>query len=148
MIDPSKKYRTRDGRAVRIYATDGEGGYQIHGAVFKNGWCPEVWDINGHSRGASNRDLVGVTLADKLRDQIPWSALRPEIRWVAMGNSGRWSGFPEKPEPFTSGGPDGQSAGWKQTTGPEYCGISAIVIMPKIDPAHWRETLIERPEEP
>ena len=38
MIDPKKLYRTRDGREVRIYATDGAN-ETVHGAV-KN---PEGW---------------------------------------------------------------------------------------------------------
>ena len=33
MIDKSKTYRTRDGREVRIYATDGERGLRVHGAT-------------------------------------------------------------------------------------------------------------------
>jgi len=49
MIDINKKYRTRDGREVRIYATDGDGsGSAIHGAV-KNfyGWVATVWNPDG-----------------------------------------------------------------------------------------------------
>jgi hypothetical protein len=49
MIDKSKTYRTRDGREVRIYATDGDGsGSAIHGAI-KNfyGWVATVWEPNG-----------------------------------------------------------------------------------------------------
>jgi hypothetical protein len=33
MIDINKKYRTRDGREVRIYATDGDGDPLTHGAI-------------------------------------------------------------------------------------------------------------------
>ena len=32
-IDKNRTYTTRDGRAVRIYATDGGGNYPVHGAV-------------------------------------------------------------------------------------------------------------------
>ena len=32
MIDKNKQYRTRDGREVRIYATDGYGHYPVHDA--------------------------------------------------------------------------------------------------------------------
>lgn len=36
MIDKSKQYRTRDGREVRIYATDGGASYShVHGAIWK-----------------------------------------------------------------------------------------------------------------
>ena len=45
MIDITKKYRTRDGREVRIYATDGADPYPVHGAI-KNSdgeWCGSAW---------------------------------------------------------------------------------------------------------
>jgi len=48
MIDITKQYRTRDGREVRIYATDGEGPYPVHGAIrLPTFWCPTNWDENG-----------------------------------------------------------------------------------------------------
>jgi len=46
MIDINKKYRTRDGREVRIYATDGAGRKSAHGAYFDsavNGWVSVAW---------------------------------------------------------------------------------------------------------
>jgi hypothetical protein len=49
MISKDKQYRTRDGREVRIYATDGDGsGSAIHGAI-KNfyGWVATVWNPDG-----------------------------------------------------------------------------------------------------
>jgi len=49
MIDINKTYRTRDGREVRIYATDGDGsGSAIHGAI-KNfyGWVATIWNPDG-----------------------------------------------------------------------------------------------------
>jgi len=49
MIDKNRTYRTRDGREVRIYATDGDGsGSAIHGAI-KNfyGWVATVWNPDG-----------------------------------------------------------------------------------------------------
>jgi hypothetical protein len=33
MLDLSKPVQTRDGRSVRIYATDGEGRFSIHGRI-------------------------------------------------------------------------------------------------------------------
>jgi hypothetical protein len=49
MIDINKKYRTRCGREVRIYATDGSGEWTVHGAIQgKNGqWYPHIWLSNG-----------------------------------------------------------------------------------------------------
>lgn len=48
MIDKSKTYRTRDGREVRIYATDGGDGNGVHGAI-KTGdlWVVTAWPGNG-----------------------------------------------------------------------------------------------------
>lgn len=48
MIDPNKKYRTRDGREVRIYAVDGGGEYPVHGAYEFNGrWQCTQWTATG-----------------------------------------------------------------------------------------------------
>lgn len=48
MIDINKKYRTRDGREVRIYATDGGGPQPVHGAIFGlNFWSTANWSKNG-----------------------------------------------------------------------------------------------------
>ena len=59
MISKDKKYRTRDGREVRIYATDGHETYPIHGAIMDQGWCPHHWMPDG--RGAFERfDLIEV----------------------------------------------------------------------------------------
>lgn len=49
-LDFSKpeELQTRDGRAVRIYATDGNNAFPIHGAI-KNDtrWCVATWTQNG-----------------------------------------------------------------------------------------------------
>ncbi len=48
MIDKDKTYRTRDGRAVRIYATDGGCGRSVHGAVNCAGvWVSTTWREDG-----------------------------------------------------------------------------------------------------
>lgn len=48
MIELGKKYRTRDGREVRIYAVDGSGMYPVHGASNRPaGWCLERWTNTG-----------------------------------------------------------------------------------------------------
>ena len=64
MIDINKKYRTRDGREVRIYATDGgQCGTLIHGAVFDNVcWGSLVWNSDGskYSWREDSLDLIEV----------------------------------------------------------------------------------------
>jgi hypothetical protein len=65
MIDINKKYRTRDGREVRIYATDeGCGVASVHGAIkTKDGvwhvysWSEDGLSIFGRER---NEDLIEV----------------------------------------------------------------------------------------
>jgi hypothetical protein len=47
-IDINKQYRTKNGREVRIYATDGGGTYSVHGAILKNGsWGSTRWNKYG-----------------------------------------------------------------------------------------------------
>ena len=68
MIDMSKKYKTQDGRQVRIYAVDGRGDFPVHGAILQDeGWKPDTWLISGEytseSRGG-RLDLVEVVEED------------------------------------------------------------------------------------
>lgn len=47
-VSMDKKYRTRDGREVRIYAVDGGGDQPVHGAARdESGWVPETWSAGG-----------------------------------------------------------------------------------------------------
>ncbi len=50
MIDKDKTYTTRNGREVRIYATDAKGAYPVHGAI-KNttSWESYMWTQNGNT---------------------------------------------------------------------------------------------------
>jgi len=50
MISMDKEYKTRDGREVRIYATDGKDDYPVHGAILISkdiGWKPHHWRLGG-----------------------------------------------------------------------------------------------------
>jgi hypothetical protein len=64
MIDKNRIYRTRDGREVRIYATDGGGDFPVHGAVnTERKWSVEQWMESGRcfsNAEESNRDLIEV----------------------------------------------------------------------------------------
>ena len=69
MIDIDKKYRTRCGREVRIYATDGGDLFEdrtIHGAVkSRNRWVFAVWNaMTGRCfaslKGETEMDLIEV----------------------------------------------------------------------------------------
>ena len=63
MISKDKQYRTRDGREVRIYATDGIPPASVHGAVkTMDGWLNIRWTNKGsisfHTE--DNADLIEV----------------------------------------------------------------------------------------
>ena len=59
MIDKNKKYKTRDGLKVRIYATDAGGDSPVHGSIFKDGvWIQESWSPSGYC------DLINCRLSE------------------------------------------------------------------------------------
>ena len=62
MISIDKKYRTRDGREVRIYAVDGDEPRPVHGAVkSQTGWIVSHWPKDGiQSIFEGSNDLVEV----------------------------------------------------------------------------------------
>jgi hypothetical protein len=65
VIDKNKQYKTRDGREVRIYATDGGGEFPVHGAIRKPGdiWESQCWGANGewcHGVDMDCYDLIEV----------------------------------------------------------------------------------------
>jgi hypothetical protein len=70
MIDMNKKYRTRDGREVRIYATDGGNfPHWVHGAVNTDGcgWLSVTWCNMGRSSIGTELDLIEVRPRHKRR---------------------------------------------------------------------------------
>ena len=79
MIDINKKYRTRDGREVRIYATDGGGGRTVHGAVYCAGnWYPQSWCSGGK-------------LSAEINDPVDLIEVRPRHKrtvWLHVWNVG------------------------------------------------------------
>lgn len=47
-ITLTKRYQTRSGQEVRIYAVDGSGEYPVHGAIHVGGgWCAHYWRKDG-----------------------------------------------------------------------------------------------------
>ena len=64
MIDINKKYRTRDGREVRIYATDGgPNKVFVHGAInYGENWQSCSWHYIGsyYADGENEKDLIEV----------------------------------------------------------------------------------------
>ena len=86
MIRVDKKYRTRDGREVRIYAVDGGEEYCVHGAVLVDG----IWEMVCWTKEGS----AWTTTKDMPFDLIE---VRPRIKrevWVNV--------YPISARPFTS----------------------------------------------
>jgi len=76
-ISLTKKYRTRDGRAVRIYAVDGAVSHPVHGAVCTSFemsgllhelWSSTIWTLKG------SRIMDGVRSFDDLVEIKPAKA--------------------------------------------------------------------------
>ena len=69
MIDINKKYTTRDGREVRIYATDAGSTCSVHGAIkCEDHWELGSWYADGRwtYSGSSNCDLILVLIKARL----------------------------------------------------------------------------------
>lgn len=72
MISKDRVYRTRDGREVRVYATDGAGLFNVHGAIKERcGWSPTMWANDGYwiqnrPTEPGNNDLIEVKPRIKL----------------------------------------------------------------------------------
>lgn len=78
MIDKSKTYRTRDGREVRIYATDGAAELTVHGAVkLEDGWEVCGWRSDGRLGGytITGSDLIEVK--PRIKREV-WVNVYPE----------------------------------------------------------------------
>jgi hypothetical protein len=78
MIDINKKYRTRDGREVRIYATDGAMPRPVHGAVkssYDSTWHSFQW----HEDGRLVHNVLAVDLSDIIE-------VRPRHKWTVWLN--------------------------------------------------------------
>ena len=97
-ININKKYTTRKGHSVRIYATDCGGVYPVHGAVYEKDfnnnyiWVSRTWTSDGEETDGdfeSSYDLIEVDW----RKEIPWDYLRDDISFVARDENGEWNGF-------------------------------------------------------
>ena len=61
-IQTGQEYVTRSGKRARIYATDGNAPYVVHGSVFiSGGWHIDNWMLNGANLGTVEdaMDLIG-----------------------------------------------------------------------------------------
>ena len=72
MININKKYRTRSGHEVRIYAVDGYGPYLVQGAIkWEKGWKTENWTADGkYSTTVIDRHLDLVEVKPRIKETI------------------------------------------------------------------------------
>jgi hypothetical protein len=73
MIDKNKTYKTRRGHAVRIYATDGEEDYPVHGAIYlleKDKWRCITWTDAGHFMSKSSEHDLDIIESRQI--QVRW----------------------------------------------------------------------------
>ncbi len=73
--------QTRDGREVRIYATDGGRPYPVHGAVlFQGDWRPKEWTAKG--------EYVVTTFSGHDNDLVPIETTKREVWYCRCGVHG------------------------------------------------------------
>ena len=83
MIDITKQYRTRDGREVRIYATDGCNGHRVHGAIYEgksSGWVHRAWFKDGRMHDASQSDADLIEVRPRIKRDVWVNVYREEVR--------------------------------------------------------------------
>ena len=93
-IDRDKQYKTRDGRDVRIYATDGTGHHPVHGAIREfNGWYSCNWSQYG--KYSEEPDSPSHLIEVKQRIKIE--------RWVLVERDESYSLWIDKPSKASCG---------------------------------------------
>jgi hypothetical protein len=94
MIDTTKKYRTRDGREVRIYATDGWSASPVHGAIKVEGeWRFSCWSVRGIHHTDRAYDLVEVSPRHK---RTVWVTVYPMNRYQISDENIQCDIYPPK----------------------------------------------------
>lgn len=138
-IKPGQTWIRRDGGKARIYATDGAGDFQIHGACeIEGGWEVNSWRLDGayFKKGVENNfDLI--RLYDWREELAPiWAVLDPRFSCFAMDEDRRW--FLYENEPIRCDKRYMLSRGFFER-------IDNLFAMPTPD-CPWYETLTMRPE--
>jgi hypothetical protein len=93
MIDKSKTYRTRDGREVRIYATDGVGRYSVHGAIREDdGWRNAVWTEIGKAGLCDDVDYANdlVEVRPRIKREV-WVNVYPDPAVCGAGSTKKYA---------------------------------------------------------
>lgn len=97
---PGAIVRLRDGGKARIYATDGAGGYPIHGAAWiGTRWVLREWTREGFTLPDAPHcpsSIVGPWIDEPDASKL-WPQLPPWIEWLAKDRAGTWYGYECKP---------------------------------------------------
>jgi hypothetical protein len=99
MIDKSKTYRTRDGREVRIYATDGSGRKSVHGAYFDTfvkGWISLVWTEHGKVDGYQDLQPLDLIEVRPRHKRTVWVTVYPMNRYQISDENIQCDIYPPK----------------------------------------------------
>ena len=87
-INKDRTYTTRDGRAVRIYATDGDGKHTVHGAVKHDNWMVNSWTKHGYHFSADDQcgnDLIEALKPNGIPVDLPDPPEVEGYTWEARG---------------------------------------------------------------
>lgn len=141
-MKPEEATQTKDGKPVRIYATDGGGEYPVHGAIWNyefSQWVLLQWSLNGVfiSRDGEKLPPLDLDLTD-WKDEIPWECIKKEIKYVAKWKNGGWLGFRRMPTLSIEG------TSWVCDLNSSCYSLSAVK-MPE-GPKDWTQALAKRPE--
>lgn len=136
--------QTRDGRKVRILATDRKGGeYPIIGLVTDHrgdesfySWTTEGKSSHGLFNNIEEYDLVPAPVVRS--SDFPWSFISEKYQWAAMDENGTWWIYSNKPYPYGDG--------WCFLAFTSYKKVPNWLKTPIVEPSLWEETLIHRPE--
>ena len=139
-IQPGQLWLCRDGvTKARVYATDGQEPYPIHGAIqAQAGWAADTWTSAGLLVTEGGHPLDLIRRYDWREELAPiWAVLKPEYRWIARAAVGHWATYTGNEPPERD-----KTTFWGSGMG---FGLNAL-RMPNPD-CPWYETLTERPDQ-
>lgn len=134
--------QTVGGDCVKIYAVLDD---QVHGAIWVCGhWEVREWNLNGEIKSIELLSSFNLDLHD-WRDDIPWSCLQDDIKWVFWDRKNGWRGCSH----FSSAGgqdaiPCPQSDQYPFWFTWSFTYNLQGVKMPN-PPSDWRQAIAKRP---
>lgn len=143
-IEAGKQYVTRDGKRVRVFATDGGGVAPCLGA-YQSGrgvWYPMSWTEGGWVVRSGGQHVLDIVAEYDWRQEIPWDHIHPDIKWIARDKrEDFFRGYSHAP-----GSPhSGSGNKWTAQKGHILAAsLRAVAGMPK-GPQNWLDSLAKRP---